>query len=51
MNKKLEEYKFDHFKNIDEVMHYFNYWYKEEDNGTSQKKRTIKDKTIFFRKV
>ena len=25
MNKKLEEYKFDHFKNIDEVMHYFNY--------------------------
>lgn len=29
MNK--EEYKFDHFKDIDEVMHYFNYWYKEDD--------------------
>ena len=28
MNK--EEYKFDHFKNIDEVMYYFNHWYKEE---------------------
>ena len=40
MNKKLEEYKFDHFKNIDEVMHYFNYWYKEEQERQNPWKAT-----------
>ena len=43
MNKKLEEYKFDHFKNIDEVMHYFNYWYKEEDVYSINRYLSLKD--------
>lgn len=41
MNK--EEYKFDHFKNIDEVMHYFNYWYKEEDVYSINRYLSLKD--------
>lgn len=40
---KLEEYKFDHFKNIDEVMHYFNYWYKEEDVYSINRYLSLKD--------
>ena len=43
MNKKLEEYKFDHFKNIDEVMYYFNYWYKEEDVYSINRYLSLKD--------
>lgn len=43
MNKKLEEYKFDHFKNIDEVMHCFNYWYKEEDVYSINRYLSLKD--------
>lgn len=43
MNKELEEYKFDHFKNIDEVMHYFNYWYKEEDVYSINRYLSLKD--------
>lgn len=43
MNKKLEEYKFDHFKNIDEVMHYFNCWYKEEDVYSINRYLSLKD--------
>ena len=41
MNKK--EYKFDHFKNIDEVMYYFNYWYKEEDVYSINRYLSLKD--------
>ena len=41
MNK--EEYKFDHFKNIDEVMYYFNYWYKEEDVYSINRYLSLKD--------
>lgn len=40
---KLEEYKFDHFKNIDEVMYYFNYWYKEEDVYSINRYLSLKD--------
>lgn len=40
---KLEEYKFDHFKNIDEVMYYFNYWYKEEDAYSINRYLSLKD--------
>lgn len=40
---ELEEYKFDHFKNIDEVMHYFNYWYKEEDVYSINRYLSLKD--------
>lgn len=40
---ELEEYKFDHFKNIDEVMHYFNYWYKEEDIYSINRYLSLKD--------
>ena len=43
MNKELEEYKFDHFKNIDEVMYYFNYWYKEEDVYSINRYLSLKD--------
>ena len=43
MNKKLEEYKFDHFKNIDEVMYYFNYWYKEEEIYSINRYLSLKD--------
>ena len=43
MNNKLEEYKFDHFKNIDEVMYYFNYWYKEEDIYSINRYLSLKD--------
>lgn len=38
-----EEYKFDHFKNIDEVMYYFNYWYKEEDVYSINRYLSLKD--------
>lgn len=41
MNK--EEYKFDHFKNIDEVMYYFNHWYKEEDVYSINRYLSLKD--------
>ena len=41
MNK--EEYKFDHFKNIDEVMYYLNYWYKEEDVYSIDRYLSLKD--------
>ena len=41
MNKK--EYKFDHFKNIDEVMYYLNYWYKEEDVYSIYRYLSLKD--------
>lgn len=41
MNK--EEYKFDHFKNIDEVMYYLNYWYKEEDVYSIYRYLSLKD--------
>ena len=40
---ELEEYKFDHFKNIDEVMHCFNYWYKEEDVYSINRYLSLKD--------
>lgn len=40
---ELEEYKFDHFKNIDEVMYYFNYWYKEEDVYSINRYLSLKD--------
>ena len=40
---EIEEYKFDHFKNIDEVMYYFNYWYKEEDIYSINKYLSLKD--------
>ena len=43
MNEEREEYKFDHFKNIDEVMHYFNYWYKEEDVYSINRYLSLKD--------
>lgn len=38
-----KEYKFDHFKNIDEVMHCFNYWYKEEDVYSINRYLSLKD--------
>ena len=41
MNKA--EYKFDHFKNIDEVMYYFNHWYKEEDVYSINRYLSLKD--------
>ena len=40
---EIEEYKFDHFKNIDEVMYYFNYWYKEEDIYSINRYLSLKD--------
>ena len=40
---EIEEYKFDHFKNIDEVMYYFNYWYKEEDVYSINRYLSLKD--------
>ena len=40
---EIEEYKFDHFKNIDEVMYYFNYWYKEEDIYSTNRYLSLKD--------
>lgn len=40
---ELEEYKFDHFKNIDEVMYYLNYWYKEEDAYSINRYLSLKD--------
>lgn len=40
---ELEEYKFDHFKNIDEVMYYFNYWYKEGDVYSINRYLSLKD--------
>jgi hypothetical protein len=40
---EIEEYKFDHFKNIDEVMYYFNYWYKEEDIYSMNRYLSLKD--------
>lgn|SRR5574344_1389968 len=43
MSEEREEYKFDHFKNIDEVMHYFNYWYKEEDVYSINRYLSLKD--------
>ena len=43
MSEKREEYKFDHFKNIDEVMYYFNYWYKEEDVYSINRYLSLKD--------
>ena len=43
MSEEREEYKFDHFKNIDEVMHYFNYWYKEEDVYSIKRYLSLKD--------
>lgn len=43
MNEEREEYKFDHFKNIDEVMYYFNYWYKEEDVYSINRYLSLKD--------
>ena len=42
-SEEIEEYKFDHFKNIDEVMHYFNYWYKEEDVYSINRYLSLKD--------
>ena len=38
-----KECKFDHFKNIDEVMYYFNYWYKEEDVYSINRYLSLKD--------
>ena len=38
-----KEYKFDHFKNIDEVMYYFNRWYKEEDVYSINRYLSLKD--------
>ena len=32
-----------HFKNIDEVMYYFNYWYKEEDVYSINRYLSLKD--------
>lgn len=43
MSEEREEYKFDHFKNIDEVMYYFNYWYKEEDVYSINRYLSLKD--------
>ena len=43
MSEEREEYKFDHFKNIDEVMYYFNYWYKEEDIYSINRYLSLKD--------
>ena len=43
MSEEIEEYKFDHFKNIDEVMYYFNYWYKEEDVYSINRYLSLKD--------
>lgn len=40
---EIEEYKFDHFKNIDEVMYCFNYWYKEEDIYSINRYLSLKD--------
>lgn len=40
---KIEDYKFDHFENIDEVMYYFNYWYKEEDVYSINRYLSLKD--------
>lgn len=40
---ELEEYKFDHFKNIDEVMYYLNYWYNEEDAYSINRYLSLKD--------
>lgn len=31
MNKKLEEYKFDHFKNVNELLANIEIWFKEDD--------------------
>ena len=38
-----KEYKFDHFKNIDEVMYYLNYWYNEEDAYSINRYLSLKD--------
>lgn len=43
MSEEREEYKFDHFKNIDEVMYYLNYWYKEEDVYSINRYLSLKD--------
>ena len=43
MSEEREEYKFDHFKNIDEVMYYFNHWYKEEDVYSINRYLSLKD--------
>ena len=43
MSEEREAYKFDHFKNIDEVMYYFNYWYKEEDIYSINRYLSLKD--------
>lgn len=43
MSEEREEYKFDHFKNIDEVMYCFNYWYKEEDVYSINRYLSLKD--------
>ena len=40
---EIEEYKFDHFKNIDEVMYYFNYWYKENDYYSIDRYLSLRD--------
>lgn len=40
---EIEEYKFDHFKNIDEVMYYFNCWYKEDDVYSINRYLSLKD--------
>lgn len=43
MSEEREEHKFDHFKNIDEVMYYLNYWYKEEDVYSINRYLSLKD--------